>query len=126
MSERHGLRIVGALILALAVIFGCYLAKDAWDIYQIILTWHVKDSYLADVHVACRLLGWFLLAHWCYRSARTGYALLSDEIRRPLPVQHHQQNGPHKPNNHGNGGQQQHQHQQNQNRIQQQQGVIRT
>jgi hypothetical protein len=122
MSERHGLRIVGALILAVAVIFGCYLAKDAWDIYQAILTWHVKDSYVADVYVACRLLGWFLLAHWCYRTATTGYTLLSGEIRRPTLVQHIQQNGPQKPNNHG-GGQQ---HQQNQNRVQQQQGVIRT
>jgi hypothetical protein len=121
MSERHGLRIVGALILAVAVIFGCYLAKDFWDIYQVIVTWHVKDSYVADVYVACRVLGAFLLTHWCYRTGRTGYTLLSGEVRRPLPVQHHQP----KPN-HGNGQQHQ-QHQQNQNRVpQQQQGVIRT
>jgi hypothetical protein len=125
MSERHGLRIVGALILAVAVIFGCYLAKDFWDIYQGILNWHVKDSYLADVYVACRVLAAFLLAHWCYRTARTGYALLSNEIRRPPLVPHHQQNGPQKPNNHG-AGQQHQQHQQNQNRPQQQQGVLRT
>jgi len=121
MSERHGLRIVGALILAVAVIFVCYLARDSWDIYQVISTWHVKDSYVADVYVACRLLGWFLLSYWCFRTARTGYALLSDEIRRPTLVQHNQQNGP-KPN-HG-GGQQQHQHQQNQNRPQQQQQAV--
>ena len=122
MSERHGLRIVGALILLVAALFGCYLARDGWDISQVILNWHVKDSYLADVYVACRLLGWFLLAYWCFRTARTGYALLSDEIRRPTLVQHHQQNGPQKPNNHGSG--QQHQHQQNQNRPQQQQQAV--
>jgi len=121
MSERKGLQIVGALILAVAVIFGAFLATEITELYKLLSNWHVKESYLSDCYNACKAFLWFVGAYWCWKTARTGLALFTHEERRPV-LQH----GNNKPNQ-GQGQHQQFQHpNQGHNRAQQGQQPAKT
>ncbi|SRR5579872_4769751 len=109
MSERKGLQVVGALLLAVAGIFACYLVSQVVEIYRLMEGWSYKESYVSDVFNVCRGLLWVLGAHWCWQTFRSGLNLVSYEVSRERgrpPQQNkpqHQQNPNH---NQGGGGQQ--------------------
>jgi hypothetical protein len=105
MSERKGLQVIGALLLAVAGIFACYLVGQVVEIYQLFGNWAFKENYLHDVNNVCRLFLWALGAHWVWKTFRAGLNLVSleDSNEKGRPQQ---QNRPQQNHNQGGGGQQ--------------------
>jgi hypothetical protein len=116
MSARRGMQVVGGLLLAVAAVFGFFLASQAAELYQLISNWSVKENYFHDVFNVCKLFLWALGAFWCYQTFCSGLNLVSHEEKRPQPQNKPQQQGNH--NQHHQGGGQGHGQQ---NRVPQQQ-----